>query len=107
MGAGGQSVGGDFIPWSQLLAEIRFKLLPQVEALNRHDGNFEIVLKDLHGKKDWFMRIIAAEGQELGGIWFGPNPEAPNAAWDGLVRVGKSFTPPVIWDRFQRHSDGS
>jgi hypothetical protein len=49
--AGIQVDGGHFIPWSRLLPEIRFKLLPQVEALNRYDGKFEILLKDLHGRR--------------------------------------------------------
>lgn len=102
----GVIVEGKFISWHKLEKEIMIKLLPQVEALNKYQ-TYKVIVKEHEGKKDWLVRITNSNGKEIGRIWFGPNPELPGTPYDGLVRVGKSFKPAVIWNTFQRYSDNS
>lgn len=99
-------VDGESIDWEELKDEIMNKILPQVEDLNDYQ-DYSVVVKDFKGKKNWVVRIIGEDGIEIGGIWFGPDPTKPGAPYDGLIRVGKSFNPPEIWNTFQRYSDNS
>lgn len=99
-------IDSEVIAWPELIQELKTKMLPQVEQLNSHK-QYSLVLKDLEEKKNWLVRIIAKDKTEIGGIWFGPNPEKAGAPYDGLIRVGKSFKPPIIWNTFQRYSDNS
>ncbi len=93
--------------WPTLQAEILSRLLPQVSALNRLGGKYLVALEDFGGKKNWTIRVSRTTGEPVGWIWFGPNPAKEGAPWDGLVRIGESFKPPVIWNTFQRYSDGT
>lgn len=102
--AGFKIRGGSFIPWKRLAPEIEVKLLRQVLEVPPES---KVVLLDFAGKPDWLVRILGADGSVIGGIWAGPNPEIDGALWDGFIRVGKSFRPPVIWGVFQRWSDGT
>ena len=106
-GEAGISADGVFIPWEKLEKEIIVKLLPQVQKLNQYKGKLKVIVKDLNEKKNWLIRIVDENNNEIGGIWFGPDPTKEGHPYDGLVRVGKSFIPPVIWNTFERHSDGS
>ena len=92
-----------FFPWIKLEEEIQQRLLPQVSEVP-HGST--VALKDLEGKRDWVVQIIGPRGNEIGNIWLGPDP-SKDWAYDGLVRVGKPGAPPVVWDTFQRYSDGS
>ena len=92
-----------FIPWIELREEIQQRLLPQVSKVPLGST---VALKDLAGKQDWTVQIIGSSGNEIGHVWFGPDP-SNDWAFDGLVRVGKPTVPAVIWDTFQRYSDGS
>lgn len=104
--AGIKIIGGEFIPWNKLVEELKVKIIPQVEKLNDRD-TYNLITADLQNKKDWIVRIMNKENMEIGGMWFGPNPEIQGAPYDGLIRIGKSFNPPIIWNTFQRYSDGS
>lgn len=104
--AGIRIVDGDFIQWEKLVEELKVKLLPQVEALNDYK-NYTLITMDFKGKKDWLVRVMNKDNKEIGGMWFGPNPEIQGAPYDGLIRIGKSFKPAIIWNTFQRYSDGS
>ncbi len=104
--AGIRIIDGGSIPWDELEREIMNKLLPQVEQLNNF-SSYSIIVKDLNAKKNWVVRIVDKNGTEIGGIWFGPDPTKEGAPYDGLIRIGKSFNPPEIWNTFQRYSDDS
>ncbi len=93
----------EFIPWIELREEIQQRLLLQVSEVPLGST---VALKDLAGKQDWTVQIIGPSGNEIGHVWFGPDP-SNDWAFDGLVRVGKPTVPAVIWDTFQRYSDGS
>ena len=103
--AGISIVNGEFISWDKLSKEIETKILPQVEALNEYQSYY-VTVEDFKGKKNWRV-IINSNKEQIGGIWFGPDPEISGHPWDGLIRVGKSFNPPIIWNTFQRYSDGT
>ena len=93
----------EFIPWIELREEIQQRLLPQVSEV---PYGSTVALKGLAGKQDWVVQIIGPSGNEVGHVWLGPDP-SNDWAFDGLVRVGKPSVPAVVWDTFQRYSDGS
>lgn len=66
------------------------------------------MLRDLYDRKGWTVRVLSKEGQELGYVWFGSNPESA-LAYEGLVRVGTAIEggPTVVWQTFERFSDGT
>jgi formylglycine-generating enzyme required for sulfatase activity/tetratricopeptide (TPR) repeat protein len=93
----------EFIPWVELKEELQQQLLPQV---SRIPSGSTVTLKDSQEKQDWIVQVVNQNGDEIGNIWFGTDPYN-DWAFDGLVRVGSSSHPVVVWDAFQRHSDGS
>jgi len=97
------SMNREFVGWEELEAEIKLRILPQVKAVHNWSG---IRLVDHYGKKNWIIQVLDKGGQEIGNIWFGPDP-LKNWAYDGLVRVGMPKTPPEVWQVFRRYSDGS
>ena len=92
-----------FIPWQLLHTEITKKLLPQFEYI---PTECSVELDDYKNKEDWIVKILNKEKNEVAHIWFGPDP---NGLWkyDGLVRVGVTGSPPMVWQTFQRYSDNS
>jgi len=78
--------------------------LPQVEEMS---SPVVLRVEELRGKKDWIILMHDKEGREIGGVWVGPDPELPGKPFDGFVRIGKSFSPAIIWSTFQRYSNGS
>jgi|GEM_PF-5657412 len=103
---GAQIDGYGFIPWKKLVKELEGNVLTGV-SLDLIPGNSKAIMKDLDVRKNFLIRIINPEGNEIGGIWIGVNPEKPGVPFDGLIRVGESYNPPIIWAVFQRFSDGS
>jgi Response regulators consisting of a CheY-like receiver domain and a winged-helix DNA-binding domain len=97
---------GPLIPWLELNREIEERLFNQLGAYI--PVNCTAILKDLYGRKDWIVRIISPRGEEVGGVWFGSNPD-DNWIYDGLVHVGKPFNNGTaeVWQTFQRFSDGT
>ncbi len=93
----------EFIPWVELEEELPQQLLPQV---SRIPSGSTVALKDSQEKRDWIVQIVNQNGDEIGNIWFGTDPYN-DGAFDGLVRVGSFSHPAVVWDAFQRYSDGS
>ena len=93
---------GEFIPWAELKLEIETGLFNQ---LGRHiPPNCTAFLDDYKDRRNWLVRIIDPEGKQIGYVWFGTNADN-NWAYDGLVRVGDDRY--VVWQVFQRYSDGS
>lgn len=98
------SVKENFIPWEKLKKEIETKLLIQVRVV---PAGSKVELGELFGRKDWIVKIISPEGEEIGHVWFGVDPDSE---WkeDGLIRLGKpnaNDKKTVVWQIFQRHSD--
>jgi transcriptional regulator with XRE-family HTH domain len=103
------AANGSFIPWTELKKEVERGLLSQLANTPVPPGS--AVKTDMYnGRRDYIVRIISPEGNVIGSVWFGPDPDN-NWAFDGLVRVGwaKSDGAPetVVWQKFQRYSDGS
>ena len=100
-------VTGIFIPWSELKAELEERLLLQVRTV---PIRCTVSLGEFRGRKDWIVRVLNPGGEEIANVWFGPDPYN-GWAWDGLVRIGISeelgVPAPVVWQIFQRYSDGS
>jgi hypothetical protein len=101
------SANAPFVPFEMALKnEVERKLLPQLGRLI--PAGCTVVLADFHERENWRVFITSPEGQCLGRVWFGPDPQK---AWfaDGLVRVGDAPTDyiGIVWQIFQRYSDGS
>ena len=89
-------------PGQKLKLEIETGLFNQ---LGRHiPPSCTAHLDDYKGRRNWLVRIIDPEGKQIGYVWFGTNADN-NWAYDGLVRVGDDRY--VVWQVFQRYSDGS
>ena len=92
-----------FIPFfNGLKEEIETKLLNQC---GRHiPFNCTAGLAAYNGRSDMLTTILEPGGKQIGEIWFGTDPDN---AWkyDGLVRVGNDTY--VVWQVFQRYSDGT
>lgn len=93
----------EFIPWVELKEELQQQLLSQLSWASRRST---ITLKDHPGKQDWIVQVLDPNGNEIGHVWFGPDP-SNNWVFDGLVRVGRPIPPVIVRDTFQRYSDGS
>ncbi|MEW5767665.1 MAG: hypothetical protein AB1797_08590 [bacterium] len=93
----------EFIPWVELKEELQQQLLPQLSWAPKGST---IGLKDQPGKQDWIVQVLDPNRNEIGHVWFGPDP-SNNWAFDGLVRVGNPIPPVIIRDTFQRYSDRS
>lgn len=106
------------VPWQLLKLEIETHLLPQVDEVAKDSV---VQLRDFRGKPNWIIEIKSPAGDVVGNVWFGPDPTR-RGAYDGLVRVGpepldvnddSEKTPyasrqgPIVWETFQRYSDGS
>jgi transcriptional regulator with XRE-family HTH domain len=101
------SIGGPFIPWTELKYEIETRLLPKMANIPPRST---VRTQAYRGHKDFVVRIVNPSGNVIGSVWFGPNPDN-NWAYDGLVRTGCSTDAgapqTVVWQVFQRYSDGS
>jgi len=55
------------------------------------------------------VKILDPGGKEIGHVWFGGDPTDEKWNYDGLVRLGLTIsdTEHVVWQVFQRYSDGS
>ena len=96
------SAAGEFVPWKILKPEIQTRLFTQ---LGDHIPlKCTAALGDYKGRPDWLTLIIDPDGKQVGEVWFGTDPDT-NWAYDGLVRVGNDTY--VVWQVFQRYSDGS
>lgn len=93
----------EFIPWEELKGELEQQLLPQV---SRVPPGSTVALKEYRGKRDWIVQIVDPNWNEVGHVWLGRDPYN-NWADDGLVRVGSPGPPEIVWNIFQRYSDGS
>jgi hypothetical protein len=96
------------IDWRQLKREIEKGILPQVYQV---PSGSSVALRDFQGKKDWIVVIQNPSGIDIASVWFGVDP-MNHWVYDGLVRVGRLDAQepqlkPVVWQIFQRHSDGS
>jgi hypothetical protein len=92
----------EFIPWADLKGEVQRGLLPQLPNVPLGST---LAVADFQGRQDWIVQIIGPDGQEIGHIWFGPDP-LNEWKCDGLVRLGNPSYPEV-WGTFRRYSDGS
>jgi len=96
------SAAAEFVPWKILKPEIQTRLFTQ---LGDHIPlKCTAALGDYKGRPDWLTLIIDPDGKQVGEVWFGTDPDT-NWAYDGLVRVGNDTY--VVWQVFQRYSDGS
>ena len=96
------SAADEFVPWDELRLEIETRLFNQ---LGDHiPPKCKAGLGDFKGRRHWLIRIIDPYGKQVGEVWFGTDPDT-NWAYDGLVRVGNDTY--VVWQVFQRYSDGS
>lgn len=96
-----------FIPWTKLKPEIEKRLFPQVVQIPAGSNS---QLASFREKQNWVVEVVGPNGQKVSNVWFGTDP---NNHWtfDGLIRVGladpEERTHPVVWQSFQRYSDGS
>lgn len=99
--------GKGFVSWEILKPELEKELLIQ---LGRVLGDRVCTLQTagFHGRKNWLVHIMGENGEELGSLWLGGDPDN-NWRWDGLVRAGNASNnhQAVVWQVFQRYSDGS
>jgi hypothetical protein len=108
LGAGAfiESIHGEFIPWEQLSVELNERVINQAPRIIPVGST--ATLDSFYGKEDWLVNIRNLEGDIVGSVWVGGNPED---GWkqDGLVRTGKAIndTEHVVYQTFQRFSDGS
>ncbi len=103
--AGITTEAGEYIAWKDLKPEVEQKLINQVKTI---PVGSTVETAEKFGKKDWIVAIMS-EGNDIGHVWFGGNPDK-GWAWDGLVRLGepeKNGKGSVVWQTFQRYSDGS
>ncbi len=96
---------GHFVSWSRLKKEIEERLLPQIRNV---PVSSTVSLCTFRGRKNWIVRITDPSGNEVGDVWFGPDPQN-KWVYDGLVRVGGGGARgrPEVWQVFQRYSDGT
>lgn len=97
---------GEFVPFKELKPEIETTLFNQ---LGEHiPPKCTAGLADWHERPNWLTTIIDPAGNKVGAVWFGTDPD-DNWAYDGLVRVGVALSDDeaIVWQVFQRHSDGS
>lgn len=100
------SKNGQFIPWKELVLELKSGLLNQ---LGRHISlDCDLTVRDLFGRKDWIVRIVNKEGEDVGSLWFGGD-RMKDWAFDGKVRAGEAHSTDVaeVWQTFERYSDGT
>lgn len=96
------SSSNTFIPWEELKLEVEQRLLNQ---LGLHiPPNCTVALGSFRGRPSWLTPIVDREGNRLGEVWFGTDPDN-DWARDGLVRAGDDTY--VVWQVFQRYSDGT
>ncbi len=99
--------GESFVPWDELQVEVEQLLLPQVRVVPQGSTAY---LADLGDRKNWIVQVLSPAGEELGHVWFGPDPDT-KWKWDGLVRLGSVPKPDddasPVWQIFERYSDGS
>jgi transcriptional regulator with XRE-family HTH domain len=95
---------GHFVSWPHLKKEIEECLLPQIR--NVPVGS-TVSLRPFRGRPNWVVRITDPSTNEVGDVWFGPDPKN-KWGYDGLVRVGGTDSRGrlVVWQVFQRYSDG-
>jgi len=95
---------GNFVPWRRLKEEVQERLLPQIR--NVPVGS-TVSLHSYRGRTNWIVRITDPNANEVGDVWFGPDPKN-KWSYDGLVRVGGTDSRGrlVVWQVFQRYSDG-
>ncbi len=91
----------EFISWAKLKEEVEQNLLPQVSQVPNGSA---VMVTNWEGETNFVVQIIDPNENEVGHIWFGPNPYN-NWEFDGLVRIG--YPPATVLDTFQRYSDGS
>lgn len=91
-----------FISWETVQPEVETNLLPQVGQV---PSGSRTAVEDYDGKANWVVRVIGPDGQPLGDVWFGYDPEQ---GWveDGQVRVGRQ-RPLRVWATFRRYSNGT
>jgi hypothetical protein len=95
-----------FVPLAELKGEIEQRLLNQLRL--HIPRNCRIVIEAYRGEPNWLGRIRDATGAHIGDLWFGTDPDN-HWRYDGLVRVGKEISDNqcVVWQVFQRYSDGT
>jgi transcriptional regulator with XRE-family HTH domain len=106
-GPPGISIVGDpghFVSWPRLKKEIEERLLPQIRNI---PVGSTVSLQSFRGRTNWVVRITDPNANEVGDVWFGPDPKN-KWSYDGLVRVGGTDSRGrlVVWQVFQRYSDG-
>lgn len=108
LGAGAfvESIDGEFIPFEILEKELNERVINQAPRI-LPVGSF-VSLDSFHGKTDWLVNIKNPNGEVIGSVWIGGNPE-DNWNQDGLVRTGRALsdTSHEVYQVFQRYSDGS
>ncbi len=93
----------EFFLWEKFKKEVEEKIFTKVPQVL---SGSTLALKDSYDKQNWFMEVIGSSGNKIGDVWIGNDP-TKDWKFDGLVRVGVSENPVVVWDTFQRYSDGS
>ena|SRR5207247_4332904 len=100
------SATGEFVPFTELKPEMETKLFNQ---LGEHiPPKCTAGLGDWKGRSNWLTPIIDPDGKKVGEVWLGTDADN-NWAYDGLVRVGVALSDDyaIVWQVFQRYSDGS
>lgn len=97
---------GPFIPWNQLETELNEKVISNCPRLIPVGS--KVRLCAFYGKKDWLVKIINPQGEQIGDVWLGSDPRKQ---WkvDGLIRIGFTINDSkwIVWQVSQRYSDGS
>ncbi|UVO30312.1 hypothetical protein [Bradyrhizobium arachidis] len=93
----------DFIAWSALERELNQRLMPQLFS---YTPAFRFEMRDHHGKTDGLVQLVNDQGDRFCDVWFGVNP-GDGWAFDGLVQFGDPDADPLVWQSYQRYSDGT
>jgi hypothetical protein len=98
-----------FISFDTLKEEIPRRLFNQVDQV---PDKSTIRVADLLGKPNMIVQVVKPGGEVIGNMWFGKDPRENGFNWDGLIRVGvpkemRDDRVALVWETFQRHSDGS
>jgi transcriptional regulator with XRE-family HTH domain len=92
----------EFVPWAELKPQIESRLLNQIAF--HLPADCQVILDSYRNRPNWLVRIVDSRKNNLGYVWFGTDPDS-NWAFDGLIRAGNDTY--IVWQVFQRHSDGS
>src|ERR1700730_13056869 len=98
-------VGRDrvFVAWPILELQIMKCLLP---LIFRAPDGYRVAVRNFLNNKDHTLQILDPEGTPILYVWFGGDPDH-DWTHEGFVNVGGGTKPPIVWQTYQRLSDGS